>query len=54
MGRTGSLLQASEADDHDLAFSYYFQDPDGNHLEITTYDHATVRAWATGMGDADG
>ena len=25
--------------DHDLAFSYYFQDPDGNHLELTTYDH---------------
>ncbi|MEM6637655.1 MAG: VOC family protein [Pseudomonadota bacterium] len=43
--RTGAALQPSEAADHDLAFSFYFQDPDGNHLEITTYDHAPVRRW---------
>ncbi|MEO0918137.1 MAG: VOC family protein [Pseudomonadota bacterium] len=44
-GRSGDLLQASNAADHDLAFSYYFQDPDGNHLELTTYDHELVRRW---------
>ena len=44
-GRTGTLLQSSDASDHDLAISYYFQDPDGNHLELTTYDHEPVRRW---------
>ncbi len=44
-GRSGQPLQAKEAADHDLAFSFYFQDPDGNHLELTTYDHAQVRDW---------
>ena len=43
--RTGAPLEADEAEDHALAFSYYFADPDGNHLEITTYDHDKVRAW---------
>ena len=44
-GRSGELLLTSEAADHDLAFSYYFRDPDGNHLELTTYDHGPVRRW---------
>lgn len=43
--RRGPLLTTLEADDHGLAFSYYFTDPDGNHLELTTYDHPKVRAW---------
>ena len=43
--RSGTPLMPDAAADHDLAFSYYFQDPDGNHLEITTYDHAPVRRW---------
>ncbi|MEM6895941.1 MAG: VOC family protein [Pseudomonadota bacterium] len=43
--RSGAPLSASDAADHDLAFSYYFQDPDGNHLELTTYDHDPVRNW---------
>lgn len=51
-GRSGRLLQPCEAADHDLAFSYYFQDPDGNHLEITTYDHEPVRRWAQGFAKA--
>ena len=28
--------------DHDLAYSMYFVDPDGNMHEITTYDHEHV------------
>ncbi|MDJ0629961.1 MAG: VOC family protein [Rhodobacter sp.] len=43
--RHGGLLQLRDADDHGLAWSYYFRDPDGNHLEITTYDHQKVRDW---------
>ena len=49
-GRSGNPLRPEEAADHDLAFSYYFQDPDGNHLELTTYDHAPVRRWLGTMG----
>jgi catechol 2,3-dioxygenase-like lactoylglutathione lyase family enzyme len=48
LGRDGKPLGRAAADDHGLAWSYYFQDPDGNHLEITSYDHARVRAWFTG------
>ncbi|MEM9057007.1 MAG: VOC family protein [Pseudomonadota bacterium] len=29
--------------DHELAWSLYFDDPDGNSHEITTYEHAAVR-----------
>ncbi|MEM9248420.1 MAG: VOC family protein [Pseudomonadota bacterium] len=47
-GRHGGPLARHEADDHGLAWSYYFQDPDGNHLEVTTYDHAMVRSWFHG------
>lgn len=46
-GRQNSPLTRTEAADHGLAWSYYFQDADGNHLEITTYDHQTTRAWFT-------
>ena len=28
--------------DHDLSWSVYFSDPDGNRLEVTTYDVAVV------------
>ena len=45
-GRNGLPRQARDAADHELAFSFYFQDPDGNHLEITTYDDQEARAWA--------
>jgi len=30
--------------DHDMAFSMYFSDHDGNLYEITTYEHERVRA----------
>ncbi len=50
LGRNGTPLQSTDAADHQLAWSFYFQDPDGNHLEITTYDHEPVRAWFKGKG----
>ena len=43
--RQGGQLQRASAEDHGLAWSYYFRDTDGNHLEITTYDHDRVRRW---------
>lgn len=49
VSRDGDLLQAAEADDHALAFSFYFVDPAGNHLEVTTYDHDKVRAWKASL-----
>ncbi|WP_141398536.1 MULTISPECIES: VOC family protein [Microbulbifer] len=30
--------------DHDLSWSLYFSDPDGNRHEITTYDYDAVKA----------
>ncbi len=38
------LGQALEVVDHDLAWSIYFSDPDGNPYEITCYDYAQVAA----------
>ena len=48
LGRNTRLLEKADAADHVLAWSFYFQDPDGNHLEITTYDHDMVRDWIGG------
>ena len=36
------LGRSIEPVDHQLAWSMYFADPDGNPYEITTYDHAGV------------
>lgn len=30
--------------DHDLSYSIYFDDPDGNKLELTCYDHDYVKS----------
>jgi catechol 2,3-dioxygenase-like lactoylglutathione lyase family enzyme len=35
--------------DHESAFSAYFTDPYGHHLEVTTYDHQVVRAARPGL-----
>ena len=31
--------------DHDLSWSIYFRDPDGNPFEITTYEYAEVHGY---------
>jgi len=36
------LKRPVEAEDHQVAWSLYFADPDGNPWEITTYQHAVV------------
>jgi catechol 2,3-dioxygenase-like lactoylglutathione lyase family enzyme len=35
-------LTAADVVDHALAWSVYFSDPDGNPIEITTYDYELV------------
>jgi catechol-2,3-dioxygenase len=36
------LQRPVEAEDHQLSWSLYFADPDGNPWEITSYQHAVV------------
>ena len=36
--------RAVDVIDHGEAFSVYFRDPYGNHLEVTTYEHDAVRS----------
>jgi catechol 2,3-dioxygenase-like lactoylglutathione lyase family enzyme len=36
-------VKRSEITDHGKSFSVYFSDPDGNRLEVTTYDYDVVR-----------
>jgi catechol 2,3-dioxygenase-like lactoylglutathione lyase family enzyme len=38
----GRVVNPTVVVDHDMAYSIYFRDPDGNHLEVTTYDHKQV------------
>jgi catechol-2,3-dioxygenase len=37
---------AVSVEDHEVALSLYFSDPDGNPYEITTYEHAAARQGA--------
>ena len=37
--------------DHDLAFSIYFKDPDGNQHEITSYDTTLIRETLRSSGE---
>ena len=40
----GRRVTRQDVVDHDLAFSLYFCDPDGNPIELTTYDYDIVAA----------
>ena len=39
-----TLGHEPRADDYDVAWSLYFEDPDGNPYEITSYEHAALSA----------
>lgn len=39
---TAALGGPVELDDHQVAWSLYFKDPDGNPFEITSYEHAEL------------
>lgn len=41
---TGRLLTAADIEDHGLSWSFYFNDPDGNRIEVTCYDYDMVAA----------
>ena len=41
---SGAPLRAASVVDHALSLSLYFTDPDGNPLEVTTYDRDAVVA----------
>lgn len=43
-----ALGQVVEAVDHQLSWSLYFTDPDGNPYEITSYDYAAIAAGLAG------
>ncbi len=40
----GNDVTAASPVDHDKAFSIYFNDPFDHQLEVTSYDHALIRA----------
>jgi catechol-2,3-dioxygenase len=43
-GTDGSTLSRDDIADHQLSWSVYFLDPDGNRFEVTTYEHEAVAA----------
>lgn len=38
----GQAIGAGDVIDHELAWSVYFRDPDGNRIEVTSYDYGYV------------
>jgi catechol 2,3-dioxygenase-like lactoylglutathione lyase family enzyme len=38
----GRTIGGADVVDHDLSWSVYFSDPDGNRIELTTYDYNNV------------
>lgn len=41
---SGRALRAEDMQDHGLSWSFYFNDPDGNRIEVTCYDYDMVVA----------
>ena len=42
--RNGAPVGPGDVVDHRGSFSFYFCDPDGNRIELTTYEPVAVRA----------
>lgn len=40
----GHTMTQFDVIDHELSWSVYFVDPDGNRIEVTTYDYAQIAA----------
>jgi catechol-2,3-dioxygenase len=47
------LARSIEPVDHQLSWSLYFTDPDGNPFEITSYDYAALASKLTEQGARD-
>lgn len=41
--QNGVKVTANDVEDHEKSYSIYFNDPDGNPIELTTYDYDYVR-----------
>ena len=52
MHASGRPLTDGDVVDHDLSWSIYFADPDGNRIEVTTYDHDLVAGERAAAGRA--
>lgn len=48
------LARELEVVDHELSWSLYFSDPDGNPFELTCYEHAALAAALATSRGADG
>jgi catechol 2,3-dioxygenase-like lactoylglutathione lyase family enzyme len=48
----GALGRPAELEDHQVAWSLYFKDPDGNPFEITSYEHVELAAVLRRAGDS--
>jgi catechol 2,3-dioxygenase-like lactoylglutathione lyase family enzyme len=42
--RDGSNVSRNDVADHDLSWSIYFLDPDGNRFELTSYEYPEIEA----------
>jgi catechol 2,3-dioxygenase-like lactoylglutathione lyase family enzyme len=42
--RDGSQVTQADVADHDLSWSVYFLDPDGNRFELTSYEYQAIKA----------
>jgi catechol 2,3-dioxygenase-like lactoylglutathione lyase family enzyme len=40
--RDGSKVSRNDIVDHDLSWSFYFLDPDGNRFELTSYEYREI------------
>jgi len=49
-----TLGREPRAVDHEVSWSLYFSDPDGNPYEITTHEHAAVRPALQGAALGEG
>lgn len=51
--KKGKSVSSLEIVDHDMAFSVYFNDSDGNSLELTTYDYEYVSKQGVELNASD-
>lgn len=47
---SSKLGRTLDAEDHQVAWSLYFSDPDGNPYEITTYEYASIAKFVEAEG----
>ena len=45
-----ALGRKLEPVDHELSWSLYFEDPDGNPFELTSYEHSAIKSNLHGSG----